>query len=83
MLVVQVGGLAAIFAVTLLLLNLLLHFVIIRPIRRISALAMEVSTGRSDVPEFAEKGRDEIASLGASFNRMRRSLASAMRMLDS
>ncbi|HEY4172853.1 MAG TPA: DUF3365 domain-containing protein [Rhodopila sp.] len=83
LLVVQVGGLAAIFAVTLLLLNLLLHFVIIRPIRRISALAMEVSTGRSDVPEFAEQGRDEIASLGASFNRMRRSLASAMRMLDT
>ncbi len=80
---VHVGGLAAIFAVTLLLLNLLLHYVIIQPIRRISALAVEVSTGRTDVPEFAEQGHDEIASLAASFNRMRRSLASAMRLLDS
>jgi HAMP domain-containing protein len=82
-LLVHVGGLAAIFAVTLLLLNLLLHFVIIRPIRRISALAMEVSTGRTDAPEFTERGHDEIASLAASFNRMRRSLASAMRMLET
>jgi HAMP domain-containing protein len=61
----------------------LLHFVIIRPIRRISALAMEVSTGRTDAPEFTERGHDEIASLAASFNRMRRSLASAMRMLET
>ena len=82
-LLVHVGGLAVIFAVTLLFLNLLLHFVIIRPIRRISALAVDVSTGQTDAPEFAERGSDEIASLGASFNRMRRSLASAMRMLDT
>jgi HAMP domain-containing protein len=27
------------------------------------------------------RGRDEIASLAASFNRMRRSLANALRML--
>ena len=82
-LLVHVGGLAAIFAITLLLLNLLLHFVIIRPIRRISALAVEVSTGRTEAPEFSERGHDEITSLAASFNRMRRSLASAMRLLDT
>jgi protein-histidine pros-kinase len=78
-----VGGVAVIFAFTLLLLNLLLHYVIIRPIRRMSALAMEVSTGRTDTPEFTERGRDEISSLAASFNRMRRSLLSAMQMLDT
>jgi protein-histidine pros-kinase len=82
-LLTYLGGLAAIFAVTLLLLNLLLHYVIIQPIRRMSALAMEVSTGRTDTPEFTERGNDEIASLAASFNRMRRSLLSAMRLLDS
>jgi protein-histidine pros-kinase len=82
-LLIHVGGLAVIFAVTLLLLNLLLHFIIVRPIRRISALAVEVSTGRTDAPEFAERGNDEIASLAASFNRLRRSLANAMHLLDT
>jgi protein-histidine pros-kinase len=82
-LLTYVGGLAVIFAVTLLLLNLLLHYLIVRPIRRMSALAMEVSTGRTDTPEFAERGNDEIASLATSFNRMRRSLLSAMQLLDT
>lgn len=78
-----VAGLAAIFAVTLLLLNLLLHFVVVKPIRRISLLATEVSTGNTDVPEFDARGRDEVASLAASFNRMRRSLANAMKLLET
>ena len=76
------GGLAGVFLITLLLLNLVLHFMIIRPIRQMSAIASEVSLGHTEAPEFAERGRDEIASLGQSFNRMRRSLTNAMRMLD-
>jgi HAMP domain-containing protein len=77
------GGLAGVFVITLLLLNLVLHFMIIRPIRQMSAIASDVSLGNTEAPEFAEQGRDEIASLGQSFNRMRRSLTNAMRMLDS
>jgi protein-histidine pros-kinase len=80
--IVYLGGLAVVFAVTLLLLNLVLHFVIIRPIRRMSAIAGEVSLGNNDAPEFSMKGHDEIASLAQSFNRMRRSLTNAMQMLD-
>jgi len=80
---IDIGGLAAILAVTMLLLNLLLHFVVIRPIRTMSALAADVSTGKTDAPEFPVKGHDEIASLAASFNRMRRSLASAIKLLES
>ena len=76
-------ALVAVFAVTIVLLNLLLHFVIVRPIRRMSAIASEVSLGNMDAPEFAERGRDEIASLAGSFNRMRRSLANAMKLLES
>ena len=75
--------LVAVFAVTIGLLNLLLHFVIVRPIRRMSAIASEISLGNMDTPEFAERGRDEIASLGSSFNRMRRSLANAMKLLET
>ncbi|HEX3992392.1 MAG TPA: DUF3365 domain-containing protein [Acetobacteraceae bacterium] len=77
------GGLAAVFLITLLLLNLVLHVMIIRPIRQMSAIAGDVSLGRTDAPEFAEQGRDEIASLGQSFNRMRRSLTNALQLLDT
>ncbi len=79
---IYVGALIAVFAVTIVLINLLLHFVIVKPIRRMSAIASEVSLGNIDAPEFAESGRDEIASLAGSFNRMRRSLANAMKMLE-
>jgi HAMP domain-containing protein len=74
-------ALTAAFAVTFLLLNLLLHLVVIRRVRRMAALAGEVSLGNNDAPEFEARGGDEIASLGQSFNRMRRSLASAMKLL--
>ena len=52
------GGLAAVFLLTLLLLNLVLHFMIIRPIRRMSVIAGEVSLGNNEAPEFAEQGSD-------------------------
>lgn len=76
------AGLAGVFLIMLVLLNLLLHQVIIRPVRRISALAGEVSLGNMDAPEYQPRGHDEIASLAESFNRMRRSLANALRLLD-
>ena len=75
------AGLAVVFLVMMVLLNLLLHYVIIRPVRRISAGANEVSMGNMDAPEVVVRGRDEIASLAESFNRMRRSLANALKML--
>ena len=77
------GGLAVVFLITLLLLNLVLHFMIIRPIRQMSSIASEISLGNTGAPEFAEQGHDEIASLAQSFNRMRRSLTNAMQMLDT
>ena len=49
--------------------------------RRIAATANEVSLGNMDAPEVAVRGNDEIASLAESFNRMRRSLANALKML--
>jgi HAMP domain-containing protein len=80
---IYLGGLAAVFVVIFVLLNLLLHFVIVQPVRRISAIASEVSLGNMDAPEFTVRGHDEIGSLAESFNRMRRSLANAMKLLES
>ena len=73
--------LGGVFALLLLLLNILLHFVVIRPVKRMSEIASEVSMGKPDVPEYVRQGSDEIASLSQSFNRMRLSLENAMKML--
>ena len=70
------------FVFILLFLNILLWFVVIRPIRRSRHMADEVSTGNLDVPEVAVPERDEVAALAGSFNRMRISLGKALKMLE-
>lgn len=77
-----VVSLSAVFLVMLIVLNVLMHFVILGPIQRITVLARDVSAGKTDVPEYPAKGGDEISSLGRSFNLMHRSLQNAMRMLE-
>lgn len=64
-------------------LNLMLSWLIIRPIHQLSQAADRISTGDFQEPEFVEKGKDEVAVLGSSFNRMRRSLERPMQMIDS
>lgn len=76
------GGLAVVFLVVIALLNVLLATLIVRPVRRMSLVADEISTGNMSAQEIEPKGHDEIASLGTSFNRMRRSLENAMKMLE-
>ncbi len=49
---------------------------------QMSRIADEVSKGNMEAPEFSGRGRDEISILAASFNRMRRSLEKAMKMLE-
>jgi HAMP domain-containing protein len=73
--------LTAIFLLSLLVLNLTLYFTIARPVGRLSEMADQISLGRQDIAELPVTGRDEIAQLAGSFNRMRRSLATAMKML--
>ncbi len=75
-------SLAAVFVVFFVVLNVMLSWFIIRPIRRMSTAADSVSTGNFDVPEFAEGGKDEVSLLGASFNRLRRSIEKAMQMIE-
>jgi protein-histidine pros-kinase len=61
--------------------NVLLHFVVIRPMEKIAENAEAVSMGKIDTPEYDYRGRDQIGRLAASFNRMHRSLVEAFRML--
>jgi protein-histidine pros-kinase len=78
-----VAALSAVFVVMLVALNVLMHYFVLKPMQRITTLARDVSAGKPDVPEYPVKGKDEIASLGRSFNLMHRSLQNAMRMLES
>jgi protein-histidine pros-kinase len=75
-------SLAVVFAVLVLALNAMLIFLIIRPVNRLSKIANEVSLGNLDVPELQLSGKDEIAGLAESFNRMRKSLVHAIKMLE-
>jgi protein-histidine pros-kinase len=77
------GSLIAVFVSILVVLNVLLMFAVIRPIKRLSQMADEVSTGNLDAPEVTVKGTDEVAVLSGSFNRMRISLTKALKMLES
>jgi protein-histidine pros-kinase len=75
------GSIAAIFVATFIVLNVMLSFMILRPITKMSGAADKISQGDFDVPEFG-KGKDEISVLGTSFNRMRRSLQKALKLIE-
>jgi len=75
-------SLAGVFFVVFVVLNLMLSWLIVQPIRAMAGAADKISTGDFDVPEFAEKGTDEMSVLGSAFNRMRRSLDKAMQMIE-
>ena len=81
-LVLLLVPMAVVLLVLIVLLNILLSRMVITPITRISKIAEDVSLGDSMVPEYSHKSHDEIGSLSQSFNRMRRSLDNAMKMLE-
>lgn len=76
------AALAGTFLVLLLLVDFLLRKLVVRPVVAISEMASAVSMGDLDSPEYTRDTKDEIGSLAASFNRMRRSLQNAMKMLE-
>jgi len=74
-------SLAAVFGVLAVAINALLILLVIRPVNQLSAMASNVSLGNTEIAEFPVSGKDEIAELSVSFNRMGRSLVEAMKML--
>jgi protein-histidine pros-kinase len=82
-LLVVVGVLTGVFLLIGTALNLMLYRLVIRPVSALSGIADRVSLGEFEAPEFSVKSNDEIGVLSESFNRMRTSLAHAMKMLDS
>ena len=58
-----------------------LHYLVLQPVKRLSATADKVSLGEEEVEPYIIPGKDEISSLSVSFNRMRESLKHAMDMI--
>lgn len=73
--------LVGVFALVIVVLNVLLHYLVIEPVKKVSAIADRVSLGEEDVETYVKSGSDEISSLSVSFNRMRESLKHAMEMV--
>lgn len=71
-----------VFLVVMVIVDQLLRALVVKPVVTISEMASDVSMGKLDAPEYTRQSNDEIGSLTMSFNRMRRSLQNAMKMLD-
>jgi HAMP domain-containing protein len=74
------GMLISIFAIVVIVMNLLLKRAVIKPITKMARLAQAVSTGKAD-SDFEQTTNDEIGILAAAFNRMKSSLEIAMQLL--
>jgi len=74
--------LLATFLLTIAALDTALYLIVIRPLQQVSQAADRISKGDTDVPDLEVKGSDEIADVTGSFNRMRVSLAKALKMLE-
>jgi len=75
--------LGIVFVVLFVLIDFMLTRLVIRPLNKMSIAADEISKGNLKVEEFSEKGKDEVAHLAASFNRMKRSLEKATALFYS
>jgi protein-histidine pros-kinase len=74
---------AGVFGLIWLIMNVLLHFLVLSPVKKMARQAEAISKGAMETPEFPSSGKDEIASLARSFNLMYRSLGSAMKMIGT
>ena len=75
-------GLGAIFLLTIVLIDIAMYLIVICPLRLVSKNADIISKGEVDLPPLEIKGKDEIAEVTASFNRMHTSLVKAFEMLN-
>jgi HAMP domain-containing protein len=76
-------ALSVTFLAILIAVNLVLYFLIILPVRKLSTVADRVSLGQFNDAELPVRGKDEMAQLTASFNRLFVTVTKALRMLDN
>ncbi len=68
--------------VTIAALDLAVYLFVLRPLKMVSDTADRISRGEKHVAPLVVEGKDEIATVTLSFNRMQMSLAKALRMLE-
>jgi HAMP domain-containing protein len=78
-----VTSLGAVFLALLAVVNGVLYWLVVRPVRRMAHIADQLSVGDTSAPEFPVSGGAEIVELGHAFNRMRLSLDKALKLLGS
>ena len=75
-------ALTGVFVALLVVVNLVLYFLVVRPVRHMAQIADQLSVGDTSAGEFPASGGAEIAALGHAFNRMRKSLDKALKLLE-
>ncbi|HEX4584692.1 MAG TPA: DUF3365 domain-containing protein [Burkholderiaceae bacterium] len=76
-------SLAGVLAGIGVILNVVLYWIFIRPVTRISKLADRVSLGEVDAADLNVRSGDEIQTLAESLARMRRSMKQALQLLGT
>jgi protein-histidine pros-kinase len=76
------GSLCGVLLLVVVVLNFVLRKMVIDPIEAMASNADAISTGDMEIPELDSRGSDEISLLAGSFNRMRRSLEKAIKMIE-
>jgi len=80
-LVLILGIFVTAFAIAIILVNLWLKRMVVRPLNRMAQVAEAVSMGDTKA-EFVQDSQDEVGKLAEAFNRMRLSLQMAMQRLE-
>lgn len=76
-------SLCSVFLLSVALIDAAMYWIVIRPLSKVSKNADIISKGDVDMPALEVRGRDEIAEVTASFNRMHTSLVKAFELLNS
>src|SRR5271167_4552577 len=76
-------SLIAVFGVVILAADALLYFQVLRPARAIARVADQLSLGDMTAEDFPRRGAQELLAMTHSFDRMRKSLEKALRLLGS
>ncbi|MBR8833603.1 MAG: DUF3365 domain-containing protein [Stigonema ocellatum SAG 48.90 = DSM 106950] len=77
-----IGVMTSIFTTIIIIMNQLLHKTVLQRIKKIAAVAEQVSVGDMNA-DFGKQPKDEIGDLAEAFNRMKYSLEIAFNMLNN
>ena len=64
-----------------LVINITIRKLVLRPVSRLTLMADEVSKGNLKSAEIKVSGKDELAEMTATFNRMRRSVIKIVQLV--